>query len=225
MSKLIDRLKAKRKAVVRKRRSLFRRWRTNRLRKNETRRGILRRFRSRKEQAKRLARRIRRAERRGLPRWLPDRFADHWRRPWTDAAARSVAFRDLIWKHGYASPNFTEAETRCNRGDRVPDHLIVGTQNQAFRLEKCRHDFGGASMPVLSWYRPADYNAAVGGATNSRHIQADASDFDVATVNRIGASRFDRVMNKHYENDGFGQYPAGSRHSDTRGYRARWTSY
>lgn len=190
------------------------------------RRNLLQRLRSVNERIKRLTRRIKaKPSRRGLPNWLPDRFAECWRKPWTDAAMSSVAFRDLLWAHGYASPNFTEKETRCKRGDRVPSHLVTGCQSQAFMLEKCRHELGDVSLPALSWFRPADYNALIGGATNSRHIQADATDFDVGTVNRIGQSRFDAVFDKVYANDGFGQYPSGSRHGDNRGYKARWTSF
>lgn len=189
-------------------------------------RSLIQRLRSRSEQIKRLTRRIKVAQdRRGLPAWLPAKYGGFWREPWTSGARNSGGFRDLLWSRGYASPNFTEVETRCKRGDRVPESLRKGCQNQAFRLEQVRRELGGPSMPVLSWYRPADYNRAIGGATNSRHIQADATDFDVATVNRIGRNRFDAAFEKFYKNDGYGQYPSGSRHGDVRGYRARWTSY
>lgn len=215
-------LRVKRRKVVARRKWLFRHFQT--AKGAEQRRSLLQRFRSRKEQAKRLARRIKR-RRQGLPAWLPDRYAPLWRKPWTEKARGNQGFRDLLWSKGYASPNFTEPETRCKRGDRVPNHLRKGTQDTAFRLEQVRHDLGDVSMPVLSWYRPADYNRLIGGATNSRHIQADAADFDVATVNRIGRAKFDAAMENRFKNDGFGQYPSGSRHGDTRGYRARWTSF
>lgn len=221
MASLKELRKRKRKAT-RRRKVLYRQLQ---LAKNaEKRRSLLQRFRSRKEQAKRLVRRIK-LRRRGVPRWLPDQYVPLWRKPWTKAARGNGAFRDLLWKRGYASPNFTETETRCKRGDRVPATLRRGTQDQAFRLEQVRHELGDVSMPVLSWYRPRDYNELIGGATNSRHIQADATDFDVATVNRIGRGRFDAAFEKFYRDDGFGQYPSGSRHGDVRGYRARWTSY
>ncbi len=219
----IKELRARRRKAVRRRKVLYRHLQ---LEKNaEKKRSLVQRFRSRKEQTKRLARRIKRRERRGLPVWLPTRYGDLWRKPWTAAARDNQGFRDLIWAKGYASPDFTEPETRCKRGDRVPATLRRGTQDQAFRLEQVRHSLGDVSMPVLSWYRPADYNRLIGGATNSRHIQADASDFDISTVNRIGRSRFDSAFEKYYKNDGFGQYPSGSRHGDVRGYRARWTSF
>ena len=193
----------------------------------EKKRTLLQRFRSRKEQIKRLTRKINslKKNRRGVPNWLPDEFIPLWNHPWTEKARTNMTFRTLLWSRGYASPNFTELETRCKRGDRVPSHLIKGCQDQAFRLEECRHDLGDVSLPALSWYRPEDYNAYIGGAPGSKHIQAIATDFDVGTVSRIGRAQFDAVFESEYTNDGFGQYPSGSRHGDVRGYRARWTSY
>jgi hypothetical protein len=193
----------------------------------EKKRTLLQRIRSRTEQIKRLTRKINtlKKAKRGIPNWLPVEYANLWRHPWTEKARSNTAFRQLIWSRGYASPNFTEPETRCKRGDRVPSHLVKGCQEQAFQLEQVRHELGDISMPALSWYRPRDYNALIGGATNSKHIDAIATDFDVATVNRVGRTRFDAAFEKYYANDGFGQYPSGSRHGDVRGYRARWTSF
>lgn len=191
----------------------------------ERRRTVKQKLASVNERIKRLSRKAKTADRRGVPSWIPDKFVDHWRKPWTAKARGSAAFRNLCWKHGYASPNFTEKETRCKRGDRVPAHLVANAQRQAFRLEQVRHELGDKPMPALSWYRPADYNRIIGGATNSRHIQADATDFDVATVNRIGRARFDAAFEKFYKNDGYGTYPSGSRHGDTRGTHARWTAF
>jgi hypothetical protein len=192
----------------------------------EQRRTLLQRFRSRTEQIKRLTRRIKaKPNRRGVPNWLPNRHINRWRKPWTEDARSNQDFKDLLWKHGYASPNFTEPETRCKRGDRVPESLRANAQNECFRLEQVRHELGDVSLPILSFYRPEDYNRLIGGATNSQHIKATAADFDVSTVNRVGRSKFDAAFEKHYSGDGYGQYPSGSRHADVRGTRARWTSY
>lgn len=193
---------------------------------NAQKRSLLQRFRSRVEQVKRLTRRIKaKPSRRGLPTWVPDHFADHWRHPWTAKARKSGAFKRICWVHGYASPNFTEAETRTKDGTRVPEALRVGCQEQAFQLERVRHALGDASMPSLSWYRHRAYNDLIGGAEDSKHIDAIATDFDTSTVRRIGTDKFDAAFENHYENDGFGSYASGSRHGDVRGYRSRWTSF
>jgi len=189
-------------------------------------RSLLRRFRSRVEQIRRLTRKIKaKPSRRGLPTWVPDHYANHWRHPWTKKARDSGPFKRLCWANGYASPNFTEAETRCKDGTRVPESLRVGCQEQAFQLEQVRHELGDVSMPALSWYRHRAYNDFIGGAPGSKHIDAIATDFDVATVSRIGRDKFDAAFEKVYANDGYGSYPAGSRHGDVRGEWARWTSF
>lgn len=189
-------------------------------------RTLRQRIRSSLERIKRLTRRIKaKPNRRGLPNWLPNKYIQHWKYPYGKKARESQAFKDLLWSKGYASPNFTEPETRCKRGDRVPSSLRSGCQEQAFQLEQVRHALGDVSMPALSWYRPRDYNALIGGASESKHIDAIATDFDVRLVNRVGKTKFDAAFEKFYANDGFGQYPGGSRHGDVRGYKSRWTSY
>lgn len=200
--------------------------RAKRAKAREAKRSLIQRVRSRTEQIKRLTRRIKaKPDRRGVPVWLPDGHVALWRHPWSAEARNSQGFKDLIWQRGYASPNFTEKETRCKRGDRVPATLRKNAQDECFRLEQVRHELGDRSMPILSFYRPRDYNTLIGGASNSQHIQATAADFDVATVNRFGRDRFDAACEKYFANDGFGQYPSGSRHADIRGYKARWSAY
>ncbi len=53
-------------------------------------------------------------------------------------------------------------------------------------------------------------------------MQGDAADFTVQTVGSFGSSRFDGAGEKVFANGGFGRYPSGSRHGDSRGSRARW---
>lgn len=160
----------------------------------------------------------------GLPSWLPEQYAEHWRKPWSDAARNSGKFRQLCWDKGFLSPNFTRKEARCNDAANtpVPGKLRANAQRQAFNLERLRHELGGKPLPILSWYRTPAHNAAVGGASQSRHMQADATDFTTQTVNSFGATKFDSACDRIYSNGGFGRYPSGSRHSDSRGSRARW---
>ena len=161
---------------------------------------------------------------RGVPRWVPREQWEVWERPWEEAASRSTKFRELCWENGFASPNFTRKETACHDAadTPVPANLRANAQRQAFNLEKLRHELGNEPLPILSWYRTPAHNTAVGGASQSRHMQADASDFTVQTVSSFGAGRFDSACDRLYSNGGFGQYPSGSRHVDSRGSRARW---
>ena len=104
----------------------------------------------------------------------------------------------------------------------MPISLRDNAQRQAFKCERLRHTLGDKPIGALSYYRSPAHNAAVGGATASRHMQADACDWSVETINRFGRSRFEAAINGIWANDGIGHYPSGSAHTDARGYRARW---
>jgi uncharacterized protein YcbK (DUF882 family) len=78
----------------------------------------------------------------------------------------------------------------------------------------------GRPFLITSWYRPAEINRRVGGASQSRHIVGDAIDFYCVglTGNQVywaldpwwpgGLGRY-------------GQFPALV-HLDARGFKARW---
>ncbi len=155
---------------------------------------------------------------------MPKQHWDKWERPWDGGAAKSTAFKELCLKHGHLSPHFMLKEAACHdpAGTAVPTSLRANAQRQAFALERLRHELGDEPLPILSWYRTPAWNKAVGGAENSRHMQADASDFTVQTVNSFGNGRFDAACEKVYARGGFGRYASGSRHGDSRGTRARW---
>jgi GH25 family lysozyme M1 (1,4-beta-N-acetylmuramidase) len=159
-----------------------------------------------------------------VPRWVPSKYWPLWQKPWDDSAAKSAKFRDLCWQNGYASPHFARKETACHdaQNSPVPANLRTNAQREAFALEKLRHTLGDKPLPILSWYRTPAHNKAVGGASQSRHMQADAADFTVQTVQSFGSGRFDAACEKVFANGGFGRYPSGSRHGDSRGSRARW---
>lgn len=148
-------------------------------------------------------------------------------RPWTAKARRrrNVRFRRWLWKHGHLTPNFTRAEAKCHDGTEVSGVLKYRARQHAFQLERFKHEVGGAPLPVLSWYRTPSYNAQIGGASQSRHMSADAADFSSATVNAVGRARFFAAAEKVFANDGVGSYPSGSAHLDNRGFRARWSSF
>lgn len=163
----------------------------------------------------------------GVPGWVPREYWERWQKPWSDEASNSSKFRELCWQNGCASPNFERKETSCRdaSGTAVPGNLRANAQRQAFNLEKLRHELGDKPLPILSWYRTPAHNSAVGGASQSRHMQADATDFTTQTVQGFGSSRFDQACEKVYANGGFGTYPSGSRHTDSRGSHARWSSF
>jgi GH25 family lysozyme M1 (1,4-beta-N-acetylmuramidase) len=163
----------------------------------------------------------------GVPNWLPEQFRPLWAAPWGKKARESAEFKKVLLVHGLMSPNFSVDETRCHDPARspIPKNLVAGAQRHAFNLEILRHRLGDKSLPILSWYRTPAWNVHVGGARASRHMSGDATDFDVALVDSFGAGVFDRTAEKVFANGGFGTYPSGSRHTDSRGSRARWSSF
>lgn len=164
------------------------------------------------------------------PAWLPEKYQEAWDKPWDDAVNKSGSnkYKALLTEHGYITPHFTWAEAsgkgRNRYGTDVPKHLMANARRQAWRLEKLRHRLGDIALVILSWYRNDRHNRDVGGASLSRHRLADATDFDM-NATKVSRADFDREADKLYADGGFGQYPSGARHTDTRGERARWTSY
>lgn len=154
-------------------------------------------------------------------------WKDWYERPWTRQARRrrNVRFRRWLWKNGKLTPNFTRAEYRCKDGTEVRGPLKYLARQHCFQLERFRHEIGDKSMPILSAYRTPSYNRAIGGATLSRHMSGDATDFSSQTIDRIGRTTFFNVADVVFARDGVGRYPSGSGHLDNRNSWARWSSF
>lgn len=159
-----------------------------------------------------------------LPKGLPKKYERHWRQPWTARARNSRGFRSWLESHGYLSPNFTKAEARCKDGTHVPDSLNKRARNHAFNLERLRHRLGDKPIPITSWYRTPAHNRRVGGAAKSKHKDAIATDHPRQWVDQ-GRKRILGHADVVFRNGGLGIYPGGSIHMDTRGFRARWSSF
>lgn len=159
------------------------------------------------------------------PKGLPRRYRGHWRQPWRRRAKFNWGFRSWLWTNGYLTPHFTRDEARCKDGTRVPESLRRRAQAHAFKLERLRHKLGDVPVAITSWFRTRTHNTAIGGASQSRHMWADATDHPVQWVAKVGREKFDRIANQVFRNGGLGQYPSGARHTDSRGVRARWTSF
>jgi Peptidase M15 len=152
-------------------------------------------------------------------------FRHMWKYPYGRLARRSKKFKKFCWRHGYVSPNFTREEWGSKDGTPVPNSLRGNAQKQAFKCERLRHQLGDRPIGALSYYRSPAHNAAVGGASASRHMQADACDWDISLINSVGRDKFLSAVNRIWENNGIGVYPGGNVHTDARPYRARWSSW
>lgn len=107
--------------------------------------------------------------------------------------------------------NMERLRTEVNRHRR--DHLMPPT-----------------GINVLSWARSHEHNLAVGGAADSRHLYFDACDISLQEIQRLmpwntGRTEFDTICNSIFKKGGFGTYPGGNRHVDSRGSRARWSTW
>ena len=96
--------------------------------------------------------------------------------------------------------------------------------------ERKAHGLPPTGITILSWIRSPAKNRSVGGASKSRHMSGDATDIAREEVNRLcpwpnGRRDFDRIANQVFAKGGFGTYPGGNRHVDSRGFFARWTSW
>lgn len=74
--------------------------------------------------------------------------------------------------------NFKLSEFNCKDGTAVPVELYGNVQAVMNNLQALR-DSVGAPITINSAYRTPSHNKAVGGATNSMHLQAKAADIKV----------------------------------------------
>lgn len=151
----------------------------------------------------------------------------YWDRPWEVplSAFKARRFKRRLWKHGRVSVNYSRREAACKNGTPVPRRLRRSVQRHAFYLERVRHRCGDRALPILSWFRTRRYNAEVGGASESQHVKARATDIAEETRQALGASAFDAVCQSVFRNGGIGtQGSAGGpvRHVDSRRGAARW---
>lgn len=122
------------------------------------------------------------------------------------------------------TPHFNVREFDCHDGRKVPQIAIPALTRLCKRLiEPMRAQFGPAH--VLSGYRPADYNARIGGAKYSQHIYELTPDCVAADlVFRLGNPAAWAALADHLGAGGVGRYDhSGFVHVDNRPDRARWT--
>ncbi len=118
---------------------------------------------------------------------------------------------------GHLSENFHKGEFACNccgriHADGVPDALVDA-------LEAIRARFDGKPVNVNSGYRCPAHNQAVGGATQSRHMEGDAADLWIEGVDPSEVYKVaDEIIG---DSGGVGRYNTFT-HIDVRGHMARW---
>lgn len=122
---------------------------------------------------------------------------------------------------GYLSPHIKITEMDCNHcgqyGDLTSEELLDV-------IEDVRSHFGGKPVTINSGVRCDQHNAAVGGASNSRHKVENADAADIVVQGIVASRVADYLEAQDPGKWGVGRYPsAGFTHIDVRGYSARWT--
>lgn len=116
--------------------------------------------------------------------------------------------------------NFTWGEA-THGGTRPIQTVAVanGILRVAKSLELVRSKLGNVPIKINSWYRDPATNAAVGGASQSRHLSGDAVDFVIDGVDPYHI--FDRLDSWWGDRGGLASASCFT-HLDCRGYEARW---
>ncbi len=122
-----------------------------------------------------------------------------------------------------SSANFSITEFDCNDGTPVPEEFYSNVQELMNNLEVLREELDGNSIRVNSGYRTPDYNASVGGASNSQHKYGRAADIVVANYSpSLVHTTIARLIRQgKMKEGGLGSYNTFT-HYDIRGTKARW---
>ena len=101
-----------------------------------------------------------------------------------------------------------------------PDQATVNAIIRIATLAQEARDRIGRPFFITSWYRPAEVNARVGGASMSRHIVGDAIDF---YCDGLTGRQLYWALDPWWTG-GLGRYTQFPYlcHLDARDYRSRW---
>lgn len=143
--------------------------------------------------------------------------------------AKNGQFLEL--KKYYISPNFTWGEvfTNCRNNEIGEFSLAVfnNAKRQSHTMEIIRGIFGDRPIIVTSWVRSKKRNALVNGASNSRHLYGDGTDFEIVGYQSIqGNYKVQKILDPLPFMQKCGLEYTGGRwtHVDSRGAYARFTA-
>lgn len=117
--------------------------------------------------------------------------------------------------------SFTWAEATQGGTRMPPNQATVNAIVRIATLAQRARDRIGRPFHITSWYRPAEINRKVGGASQSRHVVGDAIDFYCVG---LSGNQVYRALDPWWTG-GLGRYRQFPYlcHLDARNYRARWT--
>ena len=105
--------------------------------------------------------------------------------------------------------NFQLSEFACNDGTPVPEKLVCNVALLANNLQALRDELG-EPLIINSAYRTPSWNKKVGGAPQSMHLQAKASDLTTRTKTpkQLKAIILKLVKEGKMQDGGIGLYPS-----------------
>lgn len=118
--------------------------------------------------------------------------------------------------------NFSLEEFKCKDGSDIPNDLLPNVIELAKNLQVLR-DYLDKPIHVNSGYRSPKYNAKVGGAKNSQHLKAKASDIVIKGMKpkEVAEAIEKLIADGKMKQGGIGIYRTFT-HYDIRGTKARW---
>lgn len=148
-------------------------------------------------------------------------------------ARASRAVRKHLDGRGCVTPlTWAEFASRDPGKTPVPADLRANTIRLCWLLENMRHQLGDVAMNIESGYRTPAWNAHVGGAADSRHMNGDAADFFASEVDRWIAqgtapnrAAVLAIANRIFAKGGVGNETSGTLHVDARGWKARFVTW
>ncbi len=123
---------------------------------------------------------------------------------------------------GDLTKNFSLSEFQCRDGSVMPEKVRDNIEAHAENLQTIR-DFCNASIKINSGYRSPSYNKSIGGASNSQHVEGNASDIVISGLmpNQVADIIEGLIRIGAIEEGGVGRYDTFT-HYDRRGTKARW---
>jgi uncharacterized protein YcbK (DUF882 family) len=122
---------------------------------------------------------------------------------------------------GDLTRNFNLSEF-SSRGQPVPPEYLCNVRVLATNLQVIRARIG-QPLVIISGYRSPAHNTAVGGATNSYHLSAQAADIRCGGLSPVELRQviLDLIESGEIMQGGLGLYDTFV-HYDIRGTKARW---
>lgn len=120
--------------------------------------------------------------------------------------------------------HFSLEDFKSHDGVAVPLHLIPNVTLLAQNLEIIRTNAGDRPIRIISGFRSASHNNAVGGATASKHLTAEAADI---TISGMSLQEVRKLIKKLMDDGaitpgGLVLYPGRFVHYDVRGFFKKW---